>query len=125
MLFLNENDLHIVVLGLEDKLLHTIGRGFTTVLLYCYLLKSIVTSEVSQSGMVDHEGAMDKGAEDLTDFSIERIYVLYQTIVALLIKSGIGLMWWKAKCGDRCLLYVGAADREHDYLGATQCYRSY
>ena len=93
MLFLDENDLHIVVLGLEDKLLHTIGRGFTTVLFYCYLLKPIVTSEVSQSGMVDHEGAMDKGAEDLADFSIERIYVLYQTIVALLIKSGIGTVY--------------------------------
>ena len=50
MLFLDENHLHIVALRLQDELLHTVGRGFTTILFYRDLLEAVVTSEVSQSG---------------------------------------------------------------------------
>ena len=85
--------MHIVALRLQDELLHTVGRGFTTILFYRDLLEAVVTSEVSQSGMVDHKGAMGEWTEDLTDFSIYRIDVLHQTVVAMLIKLGIDTIY--------------------------------
>ena len=93
MFFLDENNLHFVALRLQDELLHAVGRGFTTILFYCNLLESVVTSEVSQSGMIDDEGAMSERPQDLTDFTIDGVDVLHQTVMAMLIELGIGTIY--------------------------------